>query len=204
MITNDLIQGVIQLQKRLSKANIPSAVIGGLAVGIWGEPRLTRDVDLKVLLQRRQATRLLSVLNADYVFLADTPEQTLKRMGMLFVQDNVTGLRFDLLLADTPFDVQAIERTGGVLIVEISVVHAGADIGGNGTDFIEVPVGGKGGGQVLDFRDLAQACTVQLGGHIMLERHGSEQLRSDVVGKHVTDDEAGLGIALDPGLHGAE
>lgn len=52
-----LIRSVADLQRRLEKAGIPSAVIGGLAVGAWGEPRLTRDVDLKVLAQRDERGR---------------------------------------------------------------------------------------------------------------------------------------------------
>ena len=37
-------------------------VIGGLAVAIWGEPRATRDADIKVQLTRRAAPRLLACL----------------------------------------------------------------------------------------------------------------------------------------------
>jgi hypothetical protein len=108
-MVDNLWQSVIQLQKRLREANISAAVVGGLAVAIWGEPRLTRDVDVKVSLQRDKAAHLLSILGSGYTFLADNPEQTLQRMGMLFIQD-ADGLRLDLLLADTPFDVQAIQR----------------------------------------------------------------------------------------------
>jgi hypothetical protein len=66
-------------------------------------------VDVKVSLSRKQAARLLSILSADYTFLSDQPEQTLQRIGMLFIQ-NAAGLRLDMLLADTPFDVQVVER----------------------------------------------------------------------------------------------
>jgi hypothetical protein len=108
-------QGVMQLQKRLTEAGIASAVIEGLAVAVWGEPRLTRDADVKVSLQREQASHLLRLLSPGYTFLSNKPEQTLRRMGFLFVQD-ATGLRLDLLLADTPFDVQAIQRARPVNI----------------------------------------------------------------------------------------
>jgi hypothetical protein len=103
----------MQLQKRLAEAGIASAVIGGLAVAVWGEPRLTRDADVKVSLQREQASVLLDLLSPGYTFLSDKPEQTLRRMGFLFVKD-VTGLRLDLLLADTSFDIQAIQRAHSV------------------------------------------------------------------------------------------
>ena len=46
-----LAQSIRDLQNRLREADIPSIVIGGVAVAIWGEPRLTRDVHLKILLR---------------------------------------------------------------------------------------------------------------------------------------------------------
>ena len=95
------------LQQRLRDAGVSSIVIGGVAVGVWGEPRLTRDADLKVLLERKDADRLLSILNSDYVSLLPDPQAAIRRQAMLFVQD-VDGIRLDLLLADTPYDVSAV------------------------------------------------------------------------------------------------
>lgn len=47
-----------QLHTFLRTRGIPYAIIGGIAVQRWGQPRLTRDVDLTVLLQpgREEAT----------------------------------------------------------------------------------------------------------------------------------------------------
>ncbi len=112
---DDLIKSVVQLQQKLGQANILSAVIGGLAVGVWGEPRLTRDVDVKVSLSRDEAARLISILQGDYVLLSDDPERALQHMGMLFIRD-ASALRLDLLLADTPFDVQVVQRASPVEI----------------------------------------------------------------------------------------
>jgi hypothetical protein len=104
-----LFRSVKALQQRLSDAGIPSIVIGGAAVGTWGEPRLTRDVDLKVLLQRDEADRLLTLLASDYASLLPDPGAALRMQAMLFVED-AAGVRLDLLLADTPYDVEAIRR----------------------------------------------------------------------------------------------
>ena len=38
------------LHKCLQSNKIEYAVIGGLAVAVWGEPRLTQDIDIKVKL----------------------------------------------------------------------------------------------------------------------------------------------------------
>jgi hypothetical protein len=105
----NLFQSILALQQRLRDEEILSIVIGGLAVAAWGEPRLTRDVDLKVLLSRQDANRLLDILSSEYVSLTSQPKIMLKRRGLLFVQDSA-GTRLDIMLADTSYDILAIER----------------------------------------------------------------------------------------------
>lgn len=63
----NLFESLVSLEERLHRAGISCAVIGGVAVAVWGEPRLTRDVDVKVLLGRNHASRLLEILAADYI-----------------------------------------------------------------------------------------------------------------------------------------
>lgn len=109
----NVVESAAALQERLEQAGIPSVVVGALAVGVWGEPRLTRDADMKVLLEREEAQRLLDVLSPDYTSLHRDPIQTLKRNGFLFVQD-AAGTRLDLMLADTSFDVAVIRRAQAI------------------------------------------------------------------------------------------
>ena len=104
-----LFRSIQSLQQRLNEAGIPSVVIGGVAVGTWGNPRVTRDVDLKVLLGRQDADRLLTLLSPDYVSLLPDPHLALRQQALLFVADRA-GVRFDLLLAETPYDHEAIRR----------------------------------------------------------------------------------------------
>ncbi len=104
-----LVQSVCALQARLTKAGIPSMVIGGVAVSLWGEPRLTRDVDLKVLLERGEAGRLLRVLGKTYRPLDIDPRISFAQAGFAFFLDS-KKTRIDLLLADNAFDEQALSR----------------------------------------------------------------------------------------------
>jgi hypothetical protein len=108
-----LLESIVTLQELLKKEGILSAVIGGIAVGIWGEPRVTRDVDLKVLLGRDDAPRLLEIIKSDYAALQPNPLHSLTRTGILFVTDQL-GTRIDLLLADTSFDREVVERAVAV------------------------------------------------------------------------------------------
>ncbi len=111
-----LIRALIDLQKRLEEAGIPSAAIGGLALGAWGKARLTRDADLKILLRRDERQRLLKLLEADYRSLNADPDEMLRRNGIVFVL-NSEGARIDIMLEDTEFDAQIIARAQMVEIM---------------------------------------------------------------------------------------
>lgn len=110
-----LFTSLAQLQSALDQAEIGSALIGGVAVAVWGEPRLTRDVDVKVAISREEASRLLSLLSSDYESAYGKPEEVAHQMGMIFLRDAL-GTRIDLLLADMPFDRMAIQRARNVTV----------------------------------------------------------------------------------------
>ncbi|MBI3930231.1 MAG: nucleotidyltransferase [Armatimonadetes bacterium] len=107
-------------QRRLAEADIDTAAIGALAVAAWGEPRLTRDVDLKVLLSREEAPRLAEVLAGAYEAPGVEPREALEHSGMLFTRDSL-GTRIDFLLSDTEFDRQAVQRGVEVSLAGVSV-----------------------------------------------------------------------------------
>lgn len=105
---DNLFQSLAAIQHKLEEAGIPSVAIGGLAVSFWGEPRLTRDVDVKVLLSREERGKLLALL-ADFTPLNADPDEALRRNGIAFFQDP-KGIRLDVMLADTVFDETVIGR----------------------------------------------------------------------------------------------
>lgn len=122
----NLLESAARVQLALTQAGIESMVIGGLAIAFWGEPRVTRDVDLKVLLQRDRAEALVKALPEGFRCLADHPDETLRRIGFLFVQDP-TGIRVDMLLADTEFDVQAIGRRRPIAMMGETIAVCSAE-----------------------------------------------------------------------------
>ena len=116
-----LIESVRRIQARLDQAGIPSVLIGGLAVSAWGIARGTQDVDLKVMLKRADAQRLLDVLGEDFTPFQANPLAALKGNGIVFVRDSLET-RIDLALADTSFDESAIVRGRNVdLTPDVSV-----------------------------------------------------------------------------------
>ncbi|MEW5987875.1 MAG: DUF6036 family nucleotidyltransferase [Chloroflexota bacterium] len=104
----DLISSLAAFQARLEAAGIPCVAVGGLAVSLWGEPRLTRDVDVKVLIGREERQRLLNLLTG-YTSLHADPDAALRQNGYAFFLDP-DGVRVDVMLAETSFDEAAIGR----------------------------------------------------------------------------------------------
>ena len=93
----ELFQSLSQFQRRLTTAGIDSAVIGGIAVSVWARPRTTRDVDLKILLHRDQAQRLIDLLPPDYTPLQDDPVHALQRHGVTACCSSRIGQAFGLM-----------------------------------------------------------------------------------------------------------
>ena len=107
------LESASRAQQRLEVAGITSAVIGGLAVAVWGEPRVTKDVDLRVLLSRDQADLLIKTLLPDFNFDEGDPIAKLQQSGFIFSHD-ATGVRVDFLLADLGFDRVIVERASHI------------------------------------------------------------------------------------------
>jgi Nucleotidyl transferase of unknown function (DUF2204) len=103
------LESAFRAQSLLELASIKSVVIGGLAVAIWGEPRLTKDVDLRVLLRRENSDLLVSILSTEYKFLSESPQKKLREAGFIFTED-ASGVRVDFLLTDNNYDIESVNH----------------------------------------------------------------------------------------------
>jgi hypothetical protein len=84
-------------------------VIGGLAVQRWGEPRLTRDVDLSLLTGFGQEALYVKKLMERYEpRIEDAEAFALRNRVLLLLKDQV-GI--DVALAAIPFEERVIERS---------------------------------------------------------------------------------------------
>lgn len=99
--------------RALSALGAEFMLIGGLAVGVWAEPRATKDADLCVRVlasaddvARSLATAGLEVARGDLArALAEGESVRLRRIG--HVDEPIV---VDLLLAITPFEIEALAR----------------------------------------------------------------------------------------------
>jgi hypothetical protein len=121
-----LTQLVLRVAAELDAAGLPFAVIGGMAVSTWIEPRLTHDVDLAVQAKRRDGPRLRRAL------VAAGARVTALEMRLLFDRKFVrlkttTGLRLDLHVATSAHDREALSHAEVVRLGDREIRVAGPE-----------------------------------------------------------------------------
>ena len=100
-------------------------IIGGQAVLLYGEPRLTRDIDITLGVNIDYLDRLLSAVRE--LSLKPLPQDIASFVGETMVLptlDEHTGIRVDFIFSYTPFETNAIKRSKTVLILGQNVAFA--------------------------------------------------------------------------------
>jgi hypothetical protein len=99
----------------LSELEVPAALMGGLALAHWGYVRSTQDVDFLIALSGLRPNALLARLSA-VGYRAKRRDPLIRLEDAEFIQlfyqppHAVLEIQIDLLLADSPFHNQAVER----------------------------------------------------------------------------------------------
>lgn len=98
------------LGKALRIRSIPYMVIGGQAVLLYGEPRLTRDIDITLGVDTGCLDEILD-LAGELSLRAlpdDVKEFALQTMVLPCLHEK-TGIRVDFIFSFTPYETQAIQ-----------------------------------------------------------------------------------------------
>ena len=111
----------------IEAAGIPYMVIGGQAVLLYGEPRLTKDIDVTLGVGPDHLDRVVSLVGTlDLEVLVD-PEKFTRETLVLPCQDRPSGIRVDLILSYSGYEKQAIERARSVRIGHADVRFASVE-----------------------------------------------------------------------------
>ena len=112
----------------LDKNNLPYMIIGGQAVLLYGEPRLTRDIDITLGVNVDHLDRLLQTI--EQIPLEPLPKDVttfVKQTMVLPTLDTSTGIRVDFIFSFTPYETQAIKRIKKVVIQGHDVCFASVE-----------------------------------------------------------------------------
>jgi len=98
----------------LDKHSLPYMLIGGQAVLVYGEPRLTRDIDITLGAgPERLADIVRAAEGAGLRPLVD-PGEFARQTFVVPCADDASGIRVDLILSFSPYEQQALARARAV------------------------------------------------------------------------------------------
>lgn len=114
-----------KLGAALQRQGLAYMIIGGQAVLLYGEPRLTRDIDITLGADIDQLEELLVVTQELTLKPIPKDPATFVKETMVFpvIEEN-TGIRVDFIFSYTPYENQAIRRAKSVLIKDQAVFFA--------------------------------------------------------------------------------
>lgn len=107
---NPLVQALKTVVKFLEARKIPYMVIGGIANTIYGNPRQTFDIDIKILPETDEGNEaLINQLESIAHVVPEEPKKFIQETNVLPV--DVHNVRVDLILATLPYEKEAIKRS---------------------------------------------------------------------------------------------
>ena len=114
-----------RLGATLDESNLPYMIIGGQAVLLYGEPRLTRDIDITLGVGIDHLDALLqTIIKIPLKALPDDAFAFVKQTMVLPAVDESTGIRVDFIFSFTPYESQAINRANHIKILGQDVSFA--------------------------------------------------------------------------------
>jgi predicted nucleotidyltransferase len=114
-----------RVARELKKASIPYMVIGGQAVLLYGEPRLTRDIDITLGIGVSELARIKKVLPAmGLKLLVKKVQEFVERTMVLPTKDRESDIRVDFIFSFSPYERQAIGRARDIKVGRSQVKFA--------------------------------------------------------------------------------
>ena len=100
-------------------------MIGGQAVLLYGEPRLTKDIDITLGVGVEEHKKLLEfVEQLKLKTLTDDPKKFVEEYMVLPVIDENSGIKIDFIFSFTPYEKEAISRAKKIKLENVEVNFA--------------------------------------------------------------------------------
>lgn len=115
---NRLLEALRRTARWLERQGIPFVVVGGLANAVWGEPRATRDVDLKVYIGELTPQEFASLVAEEFAPAAPMPDRP-RLIVSISVLPDVT---VDFLIAIPGYEEEVLARAQLFHFVEMALL----------------------------------------------------------------------------------
>jgi hypothetical protein len=112
----------------LDERNILYMVIGGQAVLLYGEPRLTKDIDITLGVGPERLPDVVEMVEVlKWKVLVEAPEEFVHQTMVLPCSEPVAGVRVDFIFSSSAYERQAMERVRRVPIGKAQVRFASVE-----------------------------------------------------------------------------
>jgi hypothetical protein len=109
----------------LDRLGIPYMLIGGQAVLLYGEPRLTRDIDVTLGVGPERLAALLEWVRGNgWRVLVEAPAEFVGKTMVLPCLEPASGIRIDLVFSFSAYEQQALSRARRVPLGKAQVCFA--------------------------------------------------------------------------------
>lgn len=116
---------LVKLAKEIDDSNIPYMIIGGQAVLLYGEPRLTRDIDITLGLGPDEWNSIREITDKlNLKILVDNPEEFIRKTMVLPVLEEESGIRVDFIFSFSEYERNALNRVNRIDIENYQVKFA--------------------------------------------------------------------------------
>ena len=100
-----------EVARRLDGAKVPYMISGSMAMNYYAQPRMTRDIDIVIVLKPNGIAEFVSLFKDDFYIDSDTVLAEVKRSGMFNLIHNEYVIKIDfVILKDEEFDRAEFER----------------------------------------------------------------------------------------------
>lgn len=107
--------------ERLESAGIPFMLTGSFALGYYGKPRMTRDLDFVVALIARQVDGLVAAFSQDFYIDEGAVRTAVKSQRMFNLMHFASGIKVDLIVRkDSEYRQVEFERRKPVELANVS------------------------------------------------------------------------------------
>ena len=114
-----------KIAKVFEKEHIPYMIIGGQAVLLYGEPRLTKDIDVTLGLDINELPRIRNIaIQIGLTLLVQNEEKFVRETMVLPTIHEPSGFRVDLIFSFSKYEQEALKRVNKIKIGSIDVCYA--------------------------------------------------------------------------------
>lgn len=106
-----------KITSKLDEYDIKYMIIGGQAVILYGEPRLTKDIDITIGVDSSKANVIIKLLEElNLKILVNNPLEFIKKTMVIPAIDEQSGIRIDIIFSFSEYEKEAINRVKKVEI----------------------------------------------------------------------------------------